>query len=214
MEATSTPELGAAACEAAQTNGFQQDSDAQLNRLVFCLAARLLARIPRGMGIELADLVQAGNVGLIQAVRTWRSGEGTPLAGYAKFRIRGEMLDAVRRHSGRSRTRARWFGLRDPFDGLHEDSLANRIAAPAEDSPLGLLTIAQRTALLSEAISRLPARQRTVVRLRYLKGCSLRQIGEHLSVNESRACQIHRAALGRLRRALSTRGVTGLSHLI
>src|ERR1700679_3734420 len=73
----------------------------RLDRLVHCLAWRLLTRIPRDSGIEMADLIQAGNVGLAQAALTFTAGQGFKLAGYAKFRIRGEMLDTVRRHAGR-----------------------------------------------------------------------------------------------------------------
>ena len=79
-----------------------------MNRLVRILAARVLAGLPRDSGIEMSDLIQAGNVGLLQAARTFCPQNGAPLAGYAKFRIRGEMLDAVRRN-----TRSALRGYRD-----------------------------------------------------------------------------------------------------
>ena len=59
-----------------------------LNRVVRILAGRLHARLPQDCGIEVADLVQAGNVGLLQAARSFEPDRGAPLAGYAKFRIR------------------------------------------------------------------------------------------------------------------------------
>jgi RNA polymerase sigma factor for flagellar operon FliA len=71
----------------------------------------------------------------------------------------------------------------------------------------------QRSAVIVEEIERLPARYQAVVRLRYTREMTLRQIGVLLSVNESRACQIHQRALSRLKRALSNRGVKHLSHL-
>jgi DNA-directed RNA polymerase specialized sigma subunit len=52
------------------------------------------------------------------------------------------------------------------------------------------------------------------VDLRYLKGFSLREIGGFLRVTESRVCQLHQAAIERLRRSLALRGVTGLSQLL
>ena len=70
-----------------------------MNRLVRILAARVLAGFPAIRGIEMSDLIQAGNIGLLQATRTFSPQNGAPLAGYAKFRIRGEMLDAVRRNT-------------------------------------------------------------------------------------------------------------------
>src|ERR1700722_14461168 len=70
-----------------------------MNRLVRILAGRVLAGLPRNSGMEMSDLVQAGNIGLLQALRTFSPQSCAPLAGYARFRIRGEMLDTVRRNS-------------------------------------------------------------------------------------------------------------------
>lgn len=181
-----------------------------MSRLVRAIAGRVLARLPRGSGIEMSDLIQAGNLGLLQAARTFRPQNGAPLAGYAKFRIRGEMLDTVRRNSRP--------GLANPAvpaaaDGEDMD-MESRIPAPSEHSPHSLLAKSQRATILGQEVQRLPSRYRAVVRLRYSGEYSLREIGAALRVHESRACQIHRVALGRLRRALSKRGVRGLSNLM
>jgi RNA polymerase sigma factor (sigma-70 family) len=190
----------------------------QLERLVQILAWRLLSQIPREAGIEMSDLIQAGNLGLLQATQTFRSTEGAKegakesatLFGYAKFRIRGEMLDTLRRHSGRGTG----IPLRRATPSGADTDPADEIAARAEDDPYHQLTKAQRQTILREEIGRLPKRDRAVVGLRYAKDFTLRQIGECLSVKESRACQIHHAAMERLRRALALRGVTGLSQLL
>lgn len=186
------------------------ESAEQLDRLVQTLAWRLLSQIPRDAGIEMSDLIQAGNLGLMQATQSFSSVEGTKLAGYAKFRIRGEMLDTVRRHSGRGSR----LGLRRAVPTVADTHPVDEIAARAEDDPHDQLTRTQRKAILGEEVARLPERDRTVVGLRYMKGFTLREIGEFLRVKESRACQIHHAAMERLRRALAVRGVTGLSHLL
>jgi RNA polymerase sigma factor FliA len=186
------------------------DAVTDLNRLVRMLAARVLARLPRGSSIEMSDLIQAGNLGLLQATRTFRPQCGTPLTGYAKFRIRGEMLDTVRRNSGPGVPNI----VRSNADGDEEQDQENRISAPAEHSPDQLLAKRQRAAILGQEVDRLPARYRTVVRLRYSGDFSLREIGEALSVHESRACQIHRSAIAQLRRALSKRGVRSLATLM
>lgn len=49
------------------------------------------------------------------------------------------------------------------------------------------------------AIDRLPERERTVIALYYQEGMTLREIGDILQVTESRVCQIHGQAIGRLR---------------
>src|SRR5580704_12408345 len=81
----------------ATKNAASQAQTKDMDRLVRAVAGRVLARLPKGSGIEKADLIQAGNIGLLQATRTFNPECGVSLAGYAKFRIRGEMLDAVRR---------------------------------------------------------------------------------------------------------------------
>jgi RNA polymerase sigma factor for flagellar operon FliA len=182
----------------------------EMNRMVRVLAGRILARIPKGTGIDMADLIQAGNIGLLQATRTFRPQSGAPLAGYAKFRIRGEMLDTVRRNA---RPLPANFVRQDGETGEDTD-IESRISAPAECSPDSLLARRQRAAILGQEVQRLPPRYRTVVRLRYSKEFSLREIGAVLRVRESRACQLHQSALGRLRRALSKRGVLCISNLM
>jgi RNA polymerase sigma factor (sigma-70 family) len=145
---------------------------------------------------------------LLQAAQKFEAGNGAPLAGYAKFRIRGEMLDTVRRNGGRTQST----GLLRP---AREDDAGWESVLPAspESSPHSSLLRKQRADIVKEEFNRLPARYRKVVGLRYSRDLTLRQIGAVLSVNESRACQLHRNALGRLKRALLSRGVRGFSHL-
>jgi RNA polymerase sigma factor for flagellar operon FliA len=188
----------------------EPDPIGDTHRLVRVLASRVLAGLPRGSGIEMSDLIQAGNIGLLQASRTFSSSGGASLAGYAKFRIRGEMLDTVRRHVGRSQSAPLMAAAMSTEDG----NLENRIPAPAEQSPIGVLARTERARILRQEIERLPARYRAVVQLRYSSEFSLREIGAALQVNESRACQLHQNALGRLRRALKNRGVRSLWQLM
>jgi RNA polymerase sigma factor for flagellar operon FliA len=164
--------------------------------------------LPHGCGIEISDLIQAGNVGLLQATRSFEPSRGAPLAGYAKFRIRGEMLDMVRRSAGRERAVSASRPVNE--DGSEWES---QLPAAPESSPQHSALRQQRAKIIGEEMRRLPARYRTVVGLRYSREMTLRQIGAELRVNESRACQIHRSALNRLKRALSVRGVKELSHL-
>ncbi len=181
-----------------------------MSRLVRALAGRVHARLPRGCGIEMSDLIQAGNIGLLQAKRTFSPQGGTPLAGYAKFRIRGEMLDTVRRNAP-----PRLVNFRRQSDVSEEEiDLENRISSSPEDSPHNLVANLQTVAIVGQELRRLPARYQTVVRLRYARDFSLREIGAALRVHESRACQLHQSALGCLRRALSRRGVRGLANLV
>jgi RNA polymerase sigma factor for flagellar operon FliA len=183
---------------------------AEMSRVVRILAGRLHARLPHDCGIEVVDLIQAGNVGLLQAARSFEPERGAPLAGYAKFRIRGEMLEVVRRSAESAR-------MVDTDSALAEESanadFGSVSAAINENSPQISFFKQERAQIIGEEVKRLPPRYRTVVRLRYSGEMTLRQIGAALCVNESRACQIHHNALNLLRRALWNRGVRELSHL-
>lgn len=58
------------------------------------IARRIHDRLPPH--VPLDDLVQAGIVGLIDAVHKYDPGKHVPLPAYAKFRIRGAILDSLR----------------------------------------------------------------------------------------------------------------------
>jgi len=179
-----------------------------MTRVVRILAGKLYSRLPRNCGIDMADLVQAGSVGLLQAARTYEPEKGTPLAGYAKFRIRGEMLDAVRKNAENAR-----LCVSSMANGAETKGVEDHGSAKRDLSPQSSLLRSERNALIRAEMSRLPGKYRRVIKLRYLDGLTHREIGGILNVNESRACQIHHDALSRLKQGLSRRGLHDFSPL-
>jgi RNA polymerase sigma factor FliA len=63
--------------------------------LVRRIAHHLAARLPPS--VEVDDLIQAGMVGLIEAVRQFDQNAGASFETYASIRIRGAMIDEIRR---------------------------------------------------------------------------------------------------------------------
>jgi RNA polymerase sigma factor for flagellar operon FliA len=63
--------------------------------LVARIAHHLAARLPSS--VDVGDLIQAGMIGLIEATRSYDSGQGAAFETYASIRIRGAMLDEIRR---------------------------------------------------------------------------------------------------------------------
>lgn len=55
----------------------------------------MLARLPASVQVE--DLIQAGMLGLLEAARKFDHGKGASFETYAGIRIRGAMLDDVRK---------------------------------------------------------------------------------------------------------------------
>ncbi len=63
--------------------------------LVRRIAHHLAARLPAS--VEIDDLVQAGMLGLIDAARNFQADQGAAFETYASIRIRGAMIDEIRR---------------------------------------------------------------------------------------------------------------------
>jgi RNA polymerase sigma factor for flagellar operon FliA len=63
--------------------------------LVRRIAYHLLARLPASVQVE--DLIQSGVIGLIEAARSFDDSQGARFETYAGIRIRGAMIDELRR---------------------------------------------------------------------------------------------------------------------
>lgn len=63
--------------------------------LVKRIAYRLHSRLPEC--VQMEDLIQAGMLGLLEAQERYRSDEGASFSTFAGIRIRGAMLDEIRR---------------------------------------------------------------------------------------------------------------------
>lgn len=70
--------------------------------LVNKIGRHLIARLPAH--IQLDDLIQAGMIGLLEAAQKYDPHKGASFETFAGIRIRGAMLDEVRRHEWVPRT--------------------------------------------------------------------------------------------------------------
>lgn len=61
---------------------------------VYYIAARIRERLPQQ--VDLEDLVSAGVIGLLEASRSFDSSKNAQFKTFAKFRIRGAILDSLR----------------------------------------------------------------------------------------------------------------------
>lgn len=76
----------------------QLDYEETVNRhapLVKRVAYHLMARMPSSVQID--DLIQAGMIGLLEAINNYDASKGASFETYARIRIRGSMIDEVRR---------------------------------------------------------------------------------------------------------------------
>ena len=222
----------------------EESRDAKLERyapLVARIAHHLKGRLPER--VEVDDLIQAGMIGLLEAIQNFQLGHGAVFETFAGIRIRGAMLDEVRRNDWAPRSvyrksrelsraisqiearsgqeakpaeiaaemaisldeyhrllqdvrGARVLSIEDL--GFEEQSGPGQLAATKEGGSEALQRLELREQL-SEAIASLPQREGLVLSLYYDEELNLREIGEVLTVSESRVCQLHSQALGRLR---------------
>ncbi len=85
----------ATACYRATQQGSAADVVERHGELVRRIAHHLAARLPAS--VEIDDLIQAGMLGLIDAARNFQSDQGAAFETYASIRIRGAMIDEIRR---------------------------------------------------------------------------------------------------------------------
>ena len=197
------------------------------------------------------DLVSMGIIGLLDALEKYDPVMRTSFRTYARYRIRGAILDEIRNLQWTPRSiQEKTQNLRRAYAHL-EQSLSRPPSeeelADALDMDLQrfrkmlvqigsstLLTLSQKRsvdedadfleilvedpnavdaidqiisdekrAILADAIRSLPEREAIVISLYYYEEMTMREIGEILSLTESRICQIHASALLHLFQALS-----------
>jgi RNA polymerase sigma factor for flagellar operon FliA len=177
------------------------------------IARALWRNLPAGCW-QVDDLIATANLALTQAATRYRPAahNGTPFAAYARQRIRGAILDSVRRKNWHEATRP---GI-EPINGCFGDDHSNE--CPGE----GVLAMERAASLpdhvrqidsarslhyIREAISWLPADQRKVVRLYYAaREASLIQIAGELGLSVSKTRELHSQAIQTLRMRLRTCG--------
>lgn len=208
--------------------------------LVQRIAHHLLARLPASVLVE--DLTQAGLIGLLEASRNFDASKGASFETFAGIRIRGAMLDEIRRGDWVPRSVHRNSRLiAKAIDSVEKElgvdakdtDIANKLEVSVDEYHAMLRDVSSgkligiedlgvgQDALISNesdenspfegvceekyqhdlasCIKSLPEREALVLSLYYDEELNLREIGEVLSVSESRVSQIHSQAIHRLK---------------
>ncbi len=174
---------------------------------VEALARRMAASMPNS--IDVGDLVQDGVLGLIDAAHRFDEDRGIKFETFAERRVRGAMIDALRRDAwprGVRRQRRELDAARESLrrELGHEPSLADLAARVGSDenAPDTAYEKRETRERVLAAIASLPWRERKVIGLYYYGEVTMKQIGSEIGVNESRVSQLHARAIRRLRDAL------------
>ncbi|MEP0827860.1 MAG: FliA/WhiG family RNA polymerase sigma factor [bacterium] len=215
--------------------------------LVRNVAGRMAIGFPRS--VELADLINTGVIGLVEAFRNFDPTRGVKFETFAVPRIRGAILDELRALDWVPRsTRARSREIERALLELENDfgrppteaELAMKLKCSVEElmhaigdvsgssllsldetiyreddnrqvprietisdeakaTALGDMEKGELRAFLVTAIDRLTEQEKLVIALYYFEELTLKEIGEVMSISESRVSQIHTKAVIKLR---------------
>jgi RNA polymerase sigma factor for flagellar operon FliA len=191
--------------------------------LVKRIAYHLVSRMPPNVDVD--DLIQSGMIGLLDAAKHYSATKGANFETYAGIRIRGAMLDEVRKsdwtprsvhrnmrqmadvvrkiENAKGQDASRRLFSFDQMGSNEDESSPADHARDERPGPFDHIEDAGFRSALVAAIEGLPEREKLVLSLYYDEDMNLREIGEVLEVSESRVCQIHGQALVRLRARLA-----------
>lgn len=188
-------------------------------KMVHGLAARLRREL--SLHGELEDLVAFGFGGLLEAQRRFDPARGIRFQTFAYHRVRGAMLDGVRKMAylpRRAHERLKETGSTPPTvmpkaaatpleKVFARMSAGLTTAGPlhgsfGEESPEQQFLKNESIAQLLGALAGLSERQRKLIRGHYLEGRSLDAVARELGISKSWASRLHTGALRELRREL------------
>jgi RNA polymerase sigma factor for flagellar operon FliA len=188
---------------------------AQHERMVHGLAHRLRRELSlRG---DLDDLIAFGFGGLLEARHRFDPGRGVRFQTFAYHRVRGAMLDGVRKMSQLPRraherlqaaTETTPTAAPTALDKAFTRMSASLTAATVlhgrfgDESPEAVLLKNESVTRLLEALPSLSPRQRVLVRGFYFEGRSIDAMAKELGISKSWASRLHTSALQELRAAL------------
>lgn len=161
------------------------------------LAKRIAARMARRMPMDPGDIESAAMLGLVQAAQAFKPEVGGNFPAFAETRIKGAIQDEARATDHLSRDHRKKLKASGEAGPTHVDfeSIGERVSARAPGAEEVLANVEE----VRKAMRHLPRKMQTVVRMHFLDGLTLRQVGEHLGFTEARACQIAAEAAERMR---------------
>ncbi len=89
-------------------------------------------------------------------------------------------------------------------DGDRTGSYADIVEDVHSENPFATLKLHEMKQVIADTIAVLPEKERLVISLYYYEDLNMKEIGSILGITESRVCQIHTKAVGRLRAKLKS----------
>jgi len=161
--------------------------------------------------VEEKDFFQFGVEGLSEAIDRFDPDYGTKFETYAIQRIRGKIIDELRKLQIKPRSKPQPdsdlkfhnVSLDQPLAGEVGFSL-NDVLPSEEENPYELVREEERKSLVVDAIKALGERDRLIISLYYYEKMNYKEIAEIIDITVSRVSQIHSKILKELKGKLET----------
>lgn len=139
----------------------------------------------------LMDMIQEGTIGLIEAVERFDHDRGVRFSTFAIYRIRGRILNSLRRDHPVS------YSL--DADGADDLPLAARLADPASEDALASIEDQAVVARMWDVVSTLPSRERAILQATYFDAQEPRSVAAELRISLSHFYRLQKQAIERVR---------------
>lgn len=216
--------------------------------LIKFITNQIINRLPSN--VDQNDLFSAGLIGLIDAIDKYDPARDNKFKTYAEFRIRGAILDELRKQdwlprSARENTKKErqaqvmlehqlkrrptqqevadflnisldqyqtqkvqmnisLVNLDDLFNfkGEDEQTGAELLEKNWAQNPFTQLNNKRLQIVITKSLNELPQKQRIVLEMYYYHDLSLKEIGQHMGITESRISQLHTDGIRKMRKKL------------
>lgn len=148
---------------------------------------------------DIMDAVQEGTVGLIEAVETYDPERGVAFSLYGMHRIRGRILDFLRKEGGADTPCLESLATEEGEELNLKESLADRSALTVPEQ----VENAVFSERLHHALDRLPGNEKAVLEGMYLGTADAREMAADLSVSLAHVYRLRDKGIRRVRGMLA-----------
>lgn len=158
-----------------------------------------------GIGIE--DLISIGTIGLIKAIRTYRSEKNIKLATYASRCIENEILMYIRKNAAHKGDISIDEPLHMDWDG--NELLLSDVLGSEENAVSSDLERDEDERTIREAVAGLAERERIIIEMRYgLSGrreMTQKEVADVLGISQSYISRLEKKIIGNLKKQIETK---------
>lgn len=165
--------------------------------------------------LEKDDLISCGMLGLFQCWKKFKPNETTKFSTFAYFRIKGAMLDEIRKNQIHKRNLIEKVKKIENNESLKENENKDNVLYMASyknvssneieikdnslKTPVKSLMEKEKNLKVNKAINLLENEEIKVINFRYQEDMKLREVGQRLNLSEARVHQIQKGAIIKLK---------------